>query len=127
MVIPFGSSSSINGSSEMLGWESLLLSYVHSIKDGALRFCHIAREGASRYLICPIMNRRLIFSYGSSNPSHYNSLDKWPGLIHLIKQIVVHSNGFTYPPHLSENEGLRLNDFICINRTLLSVPHHLHN
>ena len=44
MPIRFGSSSSISGSDEKLGCESLPLSCVYSIEDGALRFCPIARE-----------------------------------------------------------------------------------
>ena len=32
-----------------------------------------------------------------------------------------------YPPHLSENEGLRLNDHIRIDRMIVSVPCHLCN
>ena len=57
VAIGFGSSSSINGSNRMLGCESLLLSSVRLIKDGALRFCHIAHEEeASRNCIGPIVN-----------------------------------------------------------------------
>ena len=44
MAVIFGSSSSINGSNETLGCESLPLSQVRSIEDGALRFFHVARE-----------------------------------------------------------------------------------
>ena len=91
----------------MLGWDLLPLSDVRSMKDGSLRFCHVAREEeASRDLVRLIVNRCLIFSYGSSNPSHYNRLDERPRLICLIKQIVIHLDAFTYPPHISENEGL---------------------
>ena len=42
VAVGFGSSSSINGSDEMLGFESLSLSRVRLIEDGALRFCHVA-------------------------------------------------------------------------------------
>ena len=62
MTIRLGSSYSINGSDEMLGCESLPLSYVRSIEEGALRFCHIVREEeASRDRVRPIKNRRLRF------------------------------------------------------------------
>ena len=44
MSIGFGSSSSINGSDEMLGCESLPLSCVHLIEDGALKFGRVACE-----------------------------------------------------------------------------------
>ena len=44
MTVGFGSSSSINGSDELLGCESLPLSCVCLIEDGALRFCHVPRE-----------------------------------------------------------------------------------
>ena len=37
-------SSSINGYDETLGCKSLCLSCVCLIEDGALRFCHVARE-----------------------------------------------------------------------------------
>ena len=91
MAIRFGSSSSIGGSDEMLGCESLPLSHVHSIKDGALRFCHVAHEEeALRNLIRLIVNRHLKFSYGSSNPSGYYSSYEQPRLIFLIKWIVIH-------------------------------------
>ena len=45
VAVGFGSSSSINGSDEMLGCKSLPLSHVRSIEDGALKFCHVACEG----------------------------------------------------------------------------------
>ena len=44
MAIEFGCSSSINGSNEMLGCDSLSLSCVCLIEDGVLRFCHVACE-----------------------------------------------------------------------------------
>ena len=44
MAVIFGCSSSINGSNETLGCESLPLSRVRSIEDGALRLFHVARE-----------------------------------------------------------------------------------
>ena len=57
MAIGFGSSSSINRLDEMLGCEALTLSHVCSIKDGALRFFHVAREEeSSRDRVCPIKN-----------------------------------------------------------------------
>ena len=112
----------------MLGCESLPLSRVPSIKDAALRFCHIAgEEEASRDLVRLIVNRRLRFSNSSSNPGRYNSLNERLGLIRLIKKIIVHSNVAAYPPHLSENDGLRLNDIIPIDHMLMSVPYHLRN
>ena len=43
------------------------------------------------------------------------------------KQIIVHSDVDTYPSHLSESEGLRLNDLIHNDRMLMNVPRHLHN
>ena len=39
-----GSSSSINGSDETLGCESLPLSHIRSMEDEALKFVHVARE-----------------------------------------------------------------------------------
>ena len=44
VVVGFRSSSSINGSDETLGCESLPLSNVCLIKDGTLRFHHISHE-----------------------------------------------------------------------------------
>ena len=110
VVIGFGSSSSTNGSNEKLGFESLQLSRVLSIEDGTLRFRHVSREKeVSRDLVRLILNWCLRFSYGSSNPNHYNSSNERPILIHLIKWIVIRSDATTYPSHLSENVGLRLN------------------
>ena len=43
----FVSSSSINNSDEILGCESSPLSLVCLIKDGAIRFCHVAHEEVS--------------------------------------------------------------------------------
>ena len=60
VTVGFGSSSSVNGSDEMLGCESLPLSHAHSIKDGALRFCHIAHEEeTSHNRVCLIVNQHL--------------------------------------------------------------------
>ena len=56
MDIGFGFSSSINGSDKMLGYESLPLSRVRSIEDGALSFFHIVREEEELLNV-----RRLIF------------------------------------------------------------------
>ena len=54
MAVGFGSSSSINGSYDMLGCESLSLSCISSIKDGgslslslSLRLCRVASEEES--------------------------------------------------------------------------------
>ena len=61
-TVRFGYSSSINGSDETLGCESLPLSRVCPIKGGALKFCHIAcEEEASRDFVHLIVNRRLRF------------------------------------------------------------------
>ena len=69
MAVRFGSSSSINGSDEMLEYESLSLSRVCSIEDRALRFFHVAREEeGSRDLVRSIVNGRLRFLDGSLNP-----------------------------------------------------------
>ena len=77
MVVGFGCSSSINGSDEILGCESLQLSRVHLIEDGVLIFCHIAHEEeSSGDLVRSIVNRCLIFLYDSSNLGRYNSLDE---------------------------------------------------
>ena len=74
MAIGLGSSSSINVSDEMLGCESLTLSHVRLIKDGALRFCHVARENeASRNRICLIINRCLRCHH-TSNEVHWARL-----------------------------------------------------
>ena len=60
MAVGFGSSSSINGSYEMLGCESLPLIRVRSIEDEVLRFCHVVyEEEASRDLVRPIVKLRL--------------------------------------------------------------------
>ena len=86
MTVGFGSSSSINGSDETLRYELLSLSHVCLIKHEELRFFHVVREEeASHDLVRRIMNRCLRFSYGSSNPGCYNSLDERPRLISLIK------------------------------------------
>ena len=128
MAVRFGSSSSIKGSNEMLGCESLPLSCAHSINDGALRCCHITREEeASRNVVCQIVNRRLKFSNGSWNHDPYNSLNGRPWLIRLINWIIIHSDAATYPPHLNVNEGLGLNVSILIDWTLVSVPRHMCN
>ena len=51
VVVGFGSSSSINGSDKMLGYELLPLSRVRSIEDGAFIFCHfVCVEETSRDL-----------------------------------------------------------------------------
>ena len=66
MAVGFGSSSSINGSGEMLGCELFPLSRVRSIEDGVLRFCHVAREEEfSRDCVRAIGNRRLRCRYAS--------------------------------------------------------------
>ena len=44
LAIRFGSLSSINGSHETLGCESLPLSHIRSIEDGALKFFRVMRE-----------------------------------------------------------------------------------
>ena len=44
MTARFGFVSSINGSDEILGCKFLPLSRVHSIKDGVIRFFHVAHE-----------------------------------------------------------------------------------
>ena len=44
MAVGFGSSSSINGSNEILGCELFPLSHVRSIKDGAIKFSYVAHE-----------------------------------------------------------------------------------
>ena len=44
VTIGFGVSSLINGRDETLDFESLRLSGGYWIRDGSLRFCHIARE-----------------------------------------------------------------------------------
>ena len=63
VFVRFGASSSINGSDEMLGYESLRLSHVCSIEDVALKFCHgVPEEEASRDRVCRIVNRRLRLS-----------------------------------------------------------------
>ena len=60
MAIGFVFSSSINRSYEMLGCESLPLSLVCSIKDEALRFCHVAcEEEVLRDRVRSIVNRCL--------------------------------------------------------------------
>ena len=57
MTIGVGSSSSIDGSNEILECESLPLGHTHSIKDGALKFCHVTCEKeASRDRVHLIMN-----------------------------------------------------------------------
>ena len=77
VTIRFGSLSLINGLDEILGGESLSLNHVHLIEDGALRFCHVAREEeVLQDLVRLIVNRPFKFLDGSSNPSRYNSLDE---------------------------------------------------
>ena len=66
MVVGFGSSSSINGSDKMRGCESLSLNHVRSIKDGALKFFHLAREEEALHdCVRPIENRRLRCGHAS--------------------------------------------------------------
>ena len=66
MAVRFGSSSSINGSNETLRCELLPLSRVHLIKDGSLRFCHVAHEEEALHdCVCPIVNRHLRCRHGS--------------------------------------------------------------
>ena len=51
---------SIKDSDEMLGCKSLTLIHVYSIDDGAIRFCHVAREEeASPDCFRPIENQGL--------------------------------------------------------------------
>ena len=58
VAVGFDSSYSINDSDQMLGYESLSLSHVRSIKDEAPRFCHIVcEEESSRDRVCSIKNR----------------------------------------------------------------------
>ena len=58
--VRFRSSSSINGLDKTFGYKSLPLSHIRSIKDGALRFFHVAHEEeASRDHVRPIRNQRL--------------------------------------------------------------------
>ena len=60
VTVGFGSSSSINSSNETLGCELLPLSRIRSIEDGALRFCHVAREEeSSRDHACLFENRHV--------------------------------------------------------------------
>ena len=60
MTVRFGYSLSNNGLDETLRCESLPLSRVHLIKDGALGFFHVMRE---EEMLCdrvyPIVNRRV--------------------------------------------------------------------
>ena len=66
----FGSSLSINGSDEILGYKSLTLSFFYFSKDGALGFCHVmSEEEATHGLVRLVMNRCLKFLDGSSNLS----------------------------------------------------------
>ena len=44
MAIRFGVSFSIKGFDEMRGCELLRLSHVHSMKDEALKFCHVTHK-----------------------------------------------------------------------------------
>ena len=56
MAIGFDSSSSINGSNEILGYKSLPLNHLRLIEDVVLRFCHAMREEeAMRNLVRLIM------------------------------------------------------------------------
>ena len=60
MTFGFSASSSVKGLDEILGFESLPLSQVHSIEDGALTFYHVAREEeVSHDRVRPIINRCL--------------------------------------------------------------------
>ena len=51
MIVRFGSSSSINGSDETLGYKSLLLSHVSLIEDGAFKFFGSSRVKKKRHAI----------------------------------------------------------------------------
>ena len=52
VAVGFDVSYSINGSNKMVGYESLCLIRVRSIKDGTLRFGHIAREEEMASNVC---------------------------------------------------------------------------
>ena len=66
VAVGFDSSSSINGSYELLGCESLPISHIHLIEDEAPRFRHIAcEEESSRNLVRAIGNRRPRYRYVS--------------------------------------------------------------
>ena len=84
IAVGFGSSSSINGSNEMLGCESLSLSRVRSIKDGALIFRHVIREEkASRDLVGPMVDGCLRCRHSSTEVHCYNSSDERLRLNHF--------------------------------------------
>ena len=79
MIVGFGSSSSINGSDETLGCKSLPLSHVRSIKDGALKFYHVAHEEeALRDCVSLIINQR--------ERCHHTFIEVHRG--HLISDII---------------------------------------
>ena len=73
VAVGFGISSSINGSHEMFGCEFLCLSRISSIKDGALRFAHIAHEEETSRNAC-----HLIF-IGCSRCVHVSNEVNWCG------------------------------------------------
>ena len=119
MTIGFGSSSSINGSDKMLGWESLSLIHVRSIKDGALRFFHVVREEeASHDLVFSDCELTLVMlprvhrspSYVFNLNCRYSS-DEWLRLNRFKMNhhsIRVHR----VPPYLSEDQLLQLSAWI---------------
>ena len=119
------SSSSINGSDETFGCESLTsvrldvnqrLSHICSIEDGLLKFCHVVREEeSSRYHVRPIENQCLRCQHASIKIdrsylmfSRYNSSDQRLRLKHFKmnhRPIKIRH----VPPHLSEDRRSRLN------------------
>ena len=70
VAVGLGSSSSINDSDERLECESLPLSHIRSIKDEALRICHIAREEeASRNSSLEIVPHHLRIKTKKNSPT----------------------------------------------------------
>ena len=78
MAVGFDVSSSITGSNEMLGFKSLHISHVNSMKDRALKFHQIAHEEEMLHNV-----RHLIFirCYGCI---HVSTGVHWSALISIV-------------------------------------------
>ena len=79
VTIRCASSSSINGSDEILRCQLSPLSCVRSIEDGALRFRHVAREEEVSHNAC-----RLIFI----ECSRYSHMSAGVHQAHLISSVI---------------------------------------
>ena len=110
MIVQWDILSTFNSSDKMLGCESLLLSRVHLIKDGALRFCLLTCEeemshNAYRLIFIELSGCEHTSTrspLGALNLTRYNSWDERLRLSHF-KMIRWQTAMRHVPPSLSED------------------------